>query len=116
MPLSERRQHKRVELHCPVRLLRQPGTQSVESVTENLSSDGFYCVSREPLQPGERLKGVIVICGGTPPAYEAPLRNSSAIGRQRCTLGDSASAVRLECHVTVMRVEGLYSAFGLGCH
>jgi hypothetical protein len=97
MALSdERRKRKRVALHWPVRLFRHPATQSVESVTDNLSSEGFYCVSREPFQPGERLKCVIVIHGGS--------------------VGDLESAARLECHVTVMRVEDLYSDFGLGCH
>jgi len=32
------------------------------------------------------------------------------------SLGDLQSAARLECHVTVMRLEGLHSDFGVGCH
>jgi hypothetical protein len=92
----ERRKRKRVALHWPVCLFRQPATQSVWSVTDNLSSDGFYCVSRESFQPGERLKCLIVIRGGG--------------------LGGVESAARLACHVTVIRVEDLYNGFGLGCH
>ena len=91
----ERRKRKRVALHWPVRFFRQPATQSVDSVTDNLSSDGFYCAVKEPFQVGDRLKCVIR-CGGS--------------------LDDLESAVRLECHVRVMRVEDLYSGFGLGCH
>src|SRR6266498_3887766 len=97
MALSdERRRRKRVALHLPMRLFREPAAESVESVTDNLSSHGFYCVSRKLFHSGERLKCAIVLrCG---------------------SLSDSESAVRLECRVTVARVEDLDGAFGLGCH
>jgi hypothetical protein len=95
---GDRRKRTRVAVHWPVRLIRQPRAQPVETTTENLSSEGFYCITKEPFQSGERLQCEILIPGEG--------------------LGSSESSVRLQCKVTVRRVEnlGVISAFGLGCH
>jgi hypothetical protein len=93
---SERRKRRRVALHWPVRVLRQPGNTPVESTTKNLSSEGFYCVIKEPFKRGARLQCEIVIPG--------------------TGLGLTESSIRLQCRVTVKRVEPLSSGFGLGCH
>ena len=93
---TERRKRKRVELHWPVRLLRQPGTPPVNAATENLSSEGFYCTTQEPFKTGERLECEMVIPGDT--------------------FGFSESEIRLKCQVTIRRVEPLPTGFGLGCH
>src|SRR5258706_13064376 len=92
---GDRRKRKRVALHWPVRLFRQEG-QSVKSTTENLSSEGLYCITREPFKRGERLQCEIVIPGESP--------------------GSPEPFLRLQCHVTVRRVEHLHRSFGLGCH
>jgi hypothetical protein len=83
-------------VHWRLRLLRQPGTQWVETTTENLSSEGLYCVCQEPFQPGERLECVIVVPGES--------------------FGSAEPLLRLECHVIVKRFEYLPEGFGLGCH
>src|SRR5216684_3832900 len=93
---GNRRKRRRVPVHWPVRLFRQPGKPPVESTTENLSSEGLYCITTEPFRPGERLQCVIVIPGES--------------------FGFSESSIRLQCHVTVRRVEPLDRGFGLGCH
>jgi hypothetical protein len=93
---GDRRKRPRVALHWPVRLFRQFEGPSVESTTENLSSEGLYCIISEPFKPGERLQCEIVIAGES--------------------LGFSESSIRLQCHVTVKRVEPLDRGFGLGCH
>ncbi len=93
---GDRRNRPRVALHWPVRLFRQFEGPSVESTTENLSSEGLYCIISEPFKPGERLQCEIVIPGES--------------------LGSSESSIRLQCHVTVRRVEPLDRGFGLGCH
>ena len=93
---GDRRKRKRVPLHWPVRLLRQRGWPPVESTTENLSSEGLYCITKERFRRGQRLQCEIVIPGesvGSPEAY-----------------------LRLQCHVTVRRVEHVHRGFGLGCH
>ena len=92
---GDRRKRKRVPLHWPVRLLRQKG-RSVESTTENLSSEGLYCITQERFKRGERLQCEIVIpeeSAGSPEPY-----------------------LRLQCHVTIERVEHVHRGFGLGCH
>jgi len=91
----ERRKRTRIALHWPVYLYREQGGASVESMTENLTSNGFYCVAREPFQMGEQLDCVIVIPAGA--------------------FGYSADPIRLQCRVRVMRVEDQIDTFGLGC-
>ena len=82
-------------MHWLVYLFGRFGRKSVESTTENLSSEGFYCISRIKFKTGERLRCQIVM-----PA---------------ATLGLDTPLV-LECHVTIRRVEHLERCFGLGCH
>jgi PilZ domain len=93
---EERRKRKRVALHWPVRLFRHPASASVESTTENLTSNGFYCYSREPFEIGERLECIIAIPSGS--------------------FGYSGSPISLQCRVRVTRVEDQREAFGLGCY
>jgi PilZ domain len=95
MALSGRKR-KRVAVHWPVRLWRQLVTTPVESTTENLSSEGLYCITKEPFRTGERLQCEIVIPGEG--------------------FGSSEPFLRLQCHVTVKRVEPVHRGFGLGCH
>src|SRR5260370_14617599 len=93
---GDRRKRKRVAVHWPVRLLRQPGKLPVEGTTENLSSEGLYCITQERFKRGERLQCEIVIpeeSAGSPEPY-----------------------LRLQCHVTIERVEHVHRGFGLGCH
>ena len=92
----DRRKRKRVSLRWPVKVLRRSGIQWIEGQTENLTSEGLYCVSSEPFQLGERLQCIIIIPVGS--------------------FGNSKSPVVLKCGVTVTRVEAIPSGFGLGCH
>ena len=92
----DRRKRKRLPLHWPVNVFRHPGMQSVEGQTENLTSEGFYWISKVEFQLGEWLQCVIAI-----PAACFP---------------DSDLPVLLKCHVTVKRLEAIQSGFGLGCH
>ena len=97
MALSiDRRKRKRVPVHWPVHFLGQAGTRQAEATTENLSSEGFYCISRKAFKLGERLECEI--------AFPAE------------PIGSPEATVRIQCHVTVKRVERLNRDFGLGCH
>ena len=49
--VDERRKRKRVAVHWLVRLFEPMGNKSVKSTTENLSSEGFYCLSRKSPSP-----------------------------------------------------------------
>jgi len=93
---EERRRRKRIALHWPVRLFRDPTTPSVESTTENLTSNGFYCFSKEPFRLGERLECIIAIPAGSFCYGESP--------------------IRLQCRVRVTRIEDQVEGFGLGCY
>ena len=93
---GDRRKRKRVPLHWPVRLLRQRGMPPVESITENLSSEGLYCITQERFKRGERLQCEILVPGES--------------------FGSPEPFLRLRCHVTVKRVEHIHRGFGLGCH
>ena len=93
MALSiDRRKRKRVPVHWPVQLIGQAGIWQAGATTENLSSEGFYCISRKAFKLGERLECEIAL----------PAESSGA-------------TVRIQCHVTVKRVERLNRGFGLGC-
>lgn len=93
---EERRRRPRIALHWPVRLFREPETQSVETTTENLTSNGFYCISHEPFKLGERLDCIIAVPSGN--------------------LGFPNSPVSLQCRIRVTRVEEQRDGFGLGCY
>jgi hypothetical protein len=92
---NDRRNRRRLAVHWPVRLFGQIGRKSLESTTENLSSEGFYCISRIEFKTGERLRCQIIMSAAT--------------------LGLDTPIV-LECRVTIRRVEHLERCFGLGCH
>jgi hypothetical protein len=81
--MGDRRKRKRVALRWPMRLLRQEG-QSVESTTENLSSEGLYCIIKERFRRGERLQCEILVPGES--------------------FGSAEPFIRLRCHVTIKRV------------
>jgi hypothetical protein len=91
----DRRKRQRVPLHWSVQLARKVGTQTVETVTENLSSEGFFCIIKEQFKQGERLHCVII---------------TDEI------LDSADSRIRVHCDVTVRRVEELAEGFGMACH
>ena len=93
----ERRKRARNHLHWSVLLFRNQTADAVESLTRDLSSSGFYCVTGIAFTPGERL-----ICTLKIPTHDP---NGKHLER------------RLECKVRVMRVEpqDADGAFGLAC-
>lgn len=96
-PSSERRKRARNPLHWHVLLFRSQVADAVESLTRDLSSSGFYCVSGVPFILGERL-----VCTLKIPTYDP---NGKHLER------------RLECKVRVIRVEpqGAEGTFGVAC-
>lgn len=53
---SERRASLRLPLQWPVYVTRVGGTHPFPTKTKNLSKNGFYCVLKERLAPGEHLE------------------------------------------------------------
>ena len=84
-------------VHWPVLFFRDHAADAVESVTRNLSSGGFYCLSRLPFACGEPL-----ICALKVPAHDP-------MGTERI--------LALECRVRVVRCEPAAAEgfFGIAC-
>lgn len=59
--LSERRKRRRMAIHWPVRLSRAESGESIETQTEDVSSDGFYFYSTDPFTKGERLDWMLTV-------------------------------------------------------
>ena len=94
----ERRHRARTLVHWPVLFFRDRATEAIETQTQNLSSSGFYCLSRTPLTPGE-----LLFCTLRVPSHEASGKKSIRI---------------LECRVRVIRSEEALTEgyFGIACH
>ena len=93
----ERRTRVRTTVHWPVVFFRSGSADTIESVTQNLSSNGFYCHSQTLVAPGEFL-----LCAIKFPSYDPS-------GHERPHV--------LECRVQVKRVEpgGNGESFGIAC-
>jgi|SRR5580658_4099534 hypothetical protein len=90
----ERRKHERLALRLPVRF---EGAPDVNSVTENISGGGFYCISPTPFPADEQKEAHLML----------PIR-----GYIR-----SADDVDIQCAVRVVRVDtlGAGRGFGVAC-
>jgi len=93
----ERRKRARTRLHWTVLLFRSDAADAIETITRDLSSGGFYCLSKVPVTPGETL-----ICTLKVPTHDP---NGKHLERN------------LECKVRVMRVEPQEDegVFGVAC-
>lgn len=56
---AERRNRQRMALHWVVRLKGPLSNGPVRAETQNLTSEGFYCLSPEPFKPGDLLECMI---------------------------------------------------------
>jgi hypothetical protein len=95
---SERRKRVRTKVHWPLSLFRNQGTEAVESLTQDLSSNGFYCLSNVRFLPDE-----LLTC-----ALRIPTHDPSGRHLER-SLGCRARVLRVEPHETD---EGIY---GVAC-
>jgi len=93
---QDRRQGKRMPLHCAVQFFRQ-NRMLLSTTTDNVSKRGFYCRVSEHLTPGEE--------------FECFLRLPAAFASS-----SSATALVLACRCRLARVEALSAdCYGLGC-
>ncbi len=95
-PINERRRRTRLDMHWPVSLTRKGWPALIRATTENISSDGFYCLCREAFLVGEQLECLLSI---PPHARE-----------------EDAPWLVLECKIRVVRVEAQRDQFGVGFH
>ena len=94
---GERRRRSRFKLRCGIQLCRVDDHVIVKTQTDNLSVEGFYCTSDEPLSPGDLLECEVLLArSGT--SFQGP-------------------SLVLHRRVRVLRVEirGLEPGFGVAC-
>ena len=96
--IMERRRRVRFEVRWPVAIWASDSNAPVETVTTDLSSDGFHCLSPVPFEPSS-----LLACRLTIPE----MGNQAGNGKRRV----------LECQVRVIRLEppNKDGDFGLGC-
>ena len=94
--LSERRKRIRAKVCWPVLLFRHDLAEAIESVTRDLSSIGFYCLSPRPFAVNESL-----ICALKVPMHSLMRENQT---------------VTIECRARVVRTEEMGdNRFGIAC-
>lgn len=85
-----------MRVHWPLRFHLTNAPEAVETITRDLSSDGFYCLARTSFVPGQALACTLGV----------PTHHPNGAHRM----------VSVECRVRIVRVEstaeGLY---GVGC-
>jgi hypothetical protein len=92
----ERRRRNRMRVHWPLRLHKTNAAESVETVTHDLSSDGFYCLARTSFVPGEALACTLGV----------PTHHPNGADRM----------VSVECRIRIVRVEATQEGlYGVGC-
>ena len=93
----ERRRRLRVRVHWTISFFKQGTSDAVTTVTQNLSSDGFYCLVNTVFVPGEILACTLIL-----PTYYPYERNQVRA---------------VQCRVRVIRVEVLAAGnvYGVGC-
>jgi PilZ domain len=96
LPLMEHRKYERLPLRLPVRFINERGS-ATSCFTENISSEGFYCVSPDPFVPGDLLEVELFL-----PAHNP---------------GRGEKRVRLTCQAQVVRIDSTWlgPGFGIGC-
>jgi hypothetical protein len=92
--MVERRHLQRLQMRCAVSLWKPGDGTFTRTTTENLTCQGFYCLSGEPYLPGDKLRATLEI--------PAPYWN-----------GRNGFCLTLQCQVEVVRIEGRQS--GVGC-
>lgn len=83
-----------MDLHWTVYLWRGGDTHPSQTETTNISSDGFYCIARQPFTPGEWIECNIFV-----PTMAEP----------------HDDLVVLRSRAQVLRVETTSTGYGLAC-
>jgi hypothetical protein len=94
---QDRRKRTRAHVHWPLSFSLAGATATVQTLTYNLSSDGFYCVANATFVPGETRECMLAV-----PTHHP----------QSCT-----RVLSVLCKVRVIRVEvlGDGGSCGVGC-
>ena len=95
--IHDRRKRNRAQVHWPLSFSLSGTRESVQTMTHNLSSDGFYCVANARFVPGETRDCMLAV----PTHYPH----------------NGAPALPVLCKVRVIRVEVKDDdgSYGVGC-
>jgi len=95
--VHDRRKRIRAQVHWPLSFSLSGTRESVQTMTHNLSSDGFYCVANARFVPGETRDCMLAVPSHYP--------------------NDGTQALPVLCKVRVIRVEvlGEGAFYGVGC-
>lgn len=95
-PLEERRRYERLLLELPLRFTRTNRLKVVDCLATNISGQGIYFISPEPILAGERLQIDLQLPSGT---------------------GPKQVRAHLRCKAKVVRVDSAThgQGFGVGC-
>jgi len=93
-PQRDRRRRARWQVQWPVMFPGAPST-AIETVTRDLSSDGFYCLAATPFVPGESCFCILSVPANDPK--------------------DLTRMTPLHCRVRVIRVDVEDGLFGVAC-
>jgi hypothetical protein len=91
--MIDRQQNDRVEMRYAVSLWKPSDGTFTRTLTENLTPEGFFCVSNQPYRPGDQLEATL----------EVPTRKGGRWNLPR---------LALQCQVEVVRVKGGQSRIG----
>ncbi len=95
-PAGDRRARVRSSLRWPVLLFGSQAEAPVETITQNLSSTGFYCLSQSSFTAGD-----LLLCGLKIPAHDPAGKETD---------------LHLECRVLIVRVDTHPEGhFGIAC-
>jgi len=92
-----RRKRTRAQLHWPLSFALTGTAESVQTITQDLSSDGFYCIANARFVPGEARHCTLLVPTHHPGGENSPLH--------------------VLCKVRIIRVEvtGERGFYGVGC-
>ena len=92
-----RRKRTRAQLHWPLSFSLTGTTDTVQTITQDLSSDGFYCIANARFVPGEARHCTLLVPTHHPGGENSPLH--------------------VLCKVRIIRVEvtGERGFYGVGC-
>jgi len=92
-----RRKRTRAQLHWPLSFPLTGTTETVQTITQDLSSDGFYCIANARFVPGEARHCTLLVPTHHPGGENSPLH--------------------VLCKVRIIRVEvtGERGFYGVGC-
>jgi hypothetical protein len=95
--IVNRRKRNRAQLHWPISFPLTGTTETVRTITQDLSSDGFYCIANARFVPGEARHCTLLVPTHHPGGENSPLQ--------------------VLCKVRIIRVEvtGERGFYGVGC-